>query len=173
MAVWHPTAQEANIVQDSSLMPRSLQPPGSSGAQLQVGRAGRDGCEAACTAFLDDGDFLRLRSLAHADGTDQPNVHSFLEAVFAKPASAGGTKVPTSQMCTAFRRGVIALPASTGGATVLTRPNDGTHHRVPGLCVCKALQYQTTAVKDEGHALLQHRGSTRPSQGKKSGPVAC
>eukprot|EP00891_Asterochloris_glomerata_P005100 jgi/Astpho2/5100/fgenesh1_pm.00073_%23_4_t len=56
----------------------------------QVGRAGRDGCEAACTAFLDDGDFLRLRSLAHADGTDQPNVHSFLEAVFAKPASADG-----------------------------------------------------------------------------------
>ena len=117
-----------------------------------MGRAGRDGCEAACTAFLDDGDFLRLRSLAHADGTDQPNVHSFLEAVFAKPVSAGGTKVLTGLCCTAswrqsqpsqraqaadqpnvhgFWEGVFALSVSAGGANALTRPTGGTHYRVP------------------------------------------
>ena len=61
----------------------------SSHKWLQVGRAGRDGTEASCFAFLDDGDFLRLRSLAHADGINVGNVQSFLEAVFAKPALPG------------------------------------------------------------------------------------
>lgn len=49
---------------------------------LQIGRAGRDGSEAFCHLFLDDADFVRLRSLAHSDGIDQPSVAAFLEAVF-------------------------------------------------------------------------------------------
>ena len=49
---------------------------------VQVGRAGRDGSEAYCHLFLDDADFLRLRSLAHSDGIDQDGVAAFLTAVF-------------------------------------------------------------------------------------------
>ena len=49
---------------------------------VQVGRAGRDGSEAYCHLFLDDADFLRLRSLAHSDGIDQDSVAAFLTAVF-------------------------------------------------------------------------------------------
>jgi superfamily II DNA helicase RecQ len=33
----------------------------------QIGRAGRDGGEAACHLCLDDADFRRLRSLNHSD----------------------------------------------------------------------------------------------------------
>lgn len=49
---------------------------------MQIGRAGRDGSESFCHLFLDDADFLRLRSLAHSDGIDATNALSFLEAVF-------------------------------------------------------------------------------------------
>ena len=49
---------------------------------LQVGRAGRDGAPARCHLFLDDADFLRLRSLAHSDGVDAPAIASFLRAAF-------------------------------------------------------------------------------------------
>lgn len=48
----------------------------------QVGRAGRDGEPASCHLFLDDADFLRLRSLAHSDGVDAPVIASFLRAAF-------------------------------------------------------------------------------------------
>ena len=51
-------------------------------AGVQVGRAGRDGGPASCHLFLDDADFLRLRSLAHTDGIDATTVASFLRAVF-------------------------------------------------------------------------------------------
>ena len=50
-----------------------------------MGRAGRDGQDARCIAFLDDADFRTLRSLAHGDGVDVPAVVGFLEAVFADP----------------------------------------------------------------------------------------
>jgi hypothetical protein len=51
-------------------------------ARPQVGRAGRDGEAASCHLFLDDADFLRLRSLAHTDGVDAAAVASFLRSVF-------------------------------------------------------------------------------------------
>jgi ATP-dependent DNA helicase Q4 len=47
-----------------------------------VGRAGRDGEPASCHLFLDDADFLRLRSLAHSDGVDAPAIAAFLRAAF-------------------------------------------------------------------------------------------
>ena len=50
-----------------------------------MGRAGRDGREARCVAFLDDADFRTLRSLAHGDGVDAPAVAGFLAAAFADP----------------------------------------------------------------------------------------
>ena len=49
---------------------------------LQIGRAGRDGSEATCHAFLDDSDYRRLRSLAHADGAAEHAVSVLLHAVF-------------------------------------------------------------------------------------------
>lgn len=51
----------------------------------QVGRAGRDGGPASCHLFLDDADFLRLRSLAHSDGVDAPSIAAFLRAAFGEP----------------------------------------------------------------------------------------
>ena len=63
---------------------------------MQIGRAGRDGSESYCHLFLDDADFLRLRSLAHSDSIDATNALSFLEAVFdsaaAQQAAAGGVE---------------------------------------------------------------------------------
>jgi ATP-dependent DNA helicase Q4 len=54
----------------------------------QVGRAGRDGSEGHCFAFLDDGDFVTLRSLAYSGITESVSVHSLLQTVFAEvPAS--------------------------------------------------------------------------------------
>lgn len=52
------------------------------GVGMQVGRAGRDGQEASCHLFLDDADYVRLRSLAHGDGVDATAVASFLRATF-------------------------------------------------------------------------------------------
>ena len=61
---------------------------------MQIGRAGRDGSESYCHLFLDDADFLRLRSLAHSDGIDATNALAFLKAVFesnqSQQAAAGG-----------------------------------------------------------------------------------
>lgn len=61
---------------------------------MQIGRAGRDGSESYCHLFLDDADFLRLRSLAHSDSIDATNALSFLEAVFAddRPQQGGGQR---------------------------------------------------------------------------------
>ena len=63
--------------------------------ELQIGRAGRDGSESYCHLFLDDADFLRLRSLAHSDGIEASNALALLEAVFAdhmgvQPGEQGG-----------------------------------------------------------------------------------
>jgi hypothetical protein len=57
---------------------------------LQVGRAGRDGEPASCHLFLDDADFLRLRSLAHTDGVDAAAIASFLRSVFDADAEVHG-----------------------------------------------------------------------------------
>ncbi|DBA84790.1 TPA: hypothetical protein ACH3X1_016785 [Trebouxia sp. C0004] len=59
----------------------------------QIGRAGRDGSESYCQLFLDDADFLRLRSLAHSDGIESSNALAFLQAVFDQNADCeAGTK---------------------------------------------------------------------------------
>ena len=65
-------------------MPRSLEE-----YVQQVGRAGRDGSEARCYAFLDDRDFVRLRSLAYSGTLDGEAVRGFLEEVFAPEAAPG------------------------------------------------------------------------------------
>ncbi len=52
----------------------------------QVGRAGRDGSEASCFAFLSDADFVKLRSLAFSGLLEQSTVRAFLEVLFAEDA---------------------------------------------------------------------------------------
>ena len=59
---------------------------------MQIGRAGRDGSESFCHLFLDDADFLRLRSLAHSDGIDATNALAFLEAVFENNQSQASAR---------------------------------------------------------------------------------
>ena len=48
----------------------------------QCGRAGRDGNEAHCLTFLDPEDYLRSRSLTHADGCDVASIRDLMEIVF-------------------------------------------------------------------------------------------
>ena len=60
----------------------------------QAGRAGRDGHGARCISFIDQDDFVRLRSLSHADGVDECGVRKLLELVFLSGSSSGkGKKV--------------------------------------------------------------------------------
>lgn len=47
-----------------------------------MGRAGRSGEEGNCHLFLSNLDFLRLRSLGHAEALDTCQVHRLLEEVF-------------------------------------------------------------------------------------------
>ena len=47
-----------------------------------MGRAGRSGEEGWCHLFLCNTDFLRLRSLGHAEGIDCCQVEALLEEVF-------------------------------------------------------------------------------------------
>lgn len=66
----------------------------------QVGRAGRDGRNATCVAFLDDNDYVRSRALAHQRCVKRASVESFLRVVFgreddeeaAAPVPADGAK---------------------------------------------------------------------------------
>ena len=48
----------------------------------QCGRAGRDGNVARCLTFLDPEDYLRARSLTHADGCDVTSIRDLMEIVF-------------------------------------------------------------------------------------------
>ena len=57
----------------------------------EVGRAGRDGKGSLCHLFLDDQDFIKNHSLAHADSIDRVQVRRFLEALL-KPASAAADR---------------------------------------------------------------------------------
>ena len=47
----------------------------------EVGRAGRDGCDAYCHLFFDDADLARLRNYAQAEGVDARNVAKLVETV--------------------------------------------------------------------------------------------
>lgn len=51
-------------------------------SHAQVGRAGRDGREAQCWLYLDDSDYLSLRSLAHSTMVLQASVSRFMQCVF-------------------------------------------------------------------------------------------
>ena len=57
----------------------------------QVGRGGRDGSEALCHSFVDDEEYLRLRSLSFSDGVDQKELSSLLDMIFPADGSALGT----------------------------------------------------------------------------------
>eukprot|EP00887_Chlorella_sp_A99_P001903 scaffold18.g1903.t1 len=74
-------------------MPRSLEEYVQQ-ASAGVGRAGRDGAEASCYAFLDDADFARLRSLAFSAAVDLAAVRGFLGAVFAPALAVAGGGAP-------------------------------------------------------------------------------
>lgn len=50
----------------------------------QVGRAGRDGRTATCIAFLDDGDYLKLRTLGHQRVVQRSSIERFLSTVFGR-----------------------------------------------------------------------------------------
>ncbi|GAQ80266.1 Helicase conserved C-terminal domain containing protein [Klebsormidium nitens] len=63
-------------------MPRSLEH-----YVQEIGRAGRDGSLAHCHLFLDDADYIKLRSLAHSDGCDANSVLRFLSKVFVSDGS--------------------------------------------------------------------------------------
>ena len=62
-----------------------------------MGRAGRDGSEARCVAFLDDADLVRLRSLAFGSVLDLPTVRGFLGAVFTAAPDHAAAKPPTKR----------------------------------------------------------------------------
>ncbi|XP_024388003.1 ATP-dependent DNA helicase Q-like 5 [Physcomitrium patens] len=78
-------------------MPRSLEH-----YVQETGRAGRDGKAAFCHLFLDDTDYLKLRSLAHSDGADTFAVNKFLCRVFQSPpdASKSMTSINVEQTAT-------------------------------------------------------------------------
>lgn len=69
--------------------------PYCAAAPPQVGRAGRDGGEAACYAFLSDADFVKLRSLAFSGLLERETVREFLGVLFAEEeAAAAGASAP-------------------------------------------------------------------------------
>ncbi|KAG6541292.1 hypothetical protein Mapa_017345 [Marchantia paleacea] len=49
----------------------------------ETGRAGRDGKPAYCHLFLDNNDYLKLRSLAHSEGVDEYAVGKILSRIFS------------------------------------------------------------------------------------------
>jgi hypothetical protein len=55
----------------------------------QVGRCGRDGNAGYCHAFLNDQDFIRMRSLSHSHSVDVVSVQALLSAVYAARDSEG------------------------------------------------------------------------------------
>ena len=66
----------------------------------QVGRAGRNGSEALCHTFVDDEEFVRLRSLAFSDAVDVFHVSRLLDYIFPADAVVGTCGcVVTQTMC--------------------------------------------------------------------------
>lgn len=54
----------------------------------QVGRGGRDGRTAHCVLFLDDADYLKLRTLSHQRTAKRSSVEHFLRQVFIREDDA-------------------------------------------------------------------------------------
>lgn len=66
----------------------------------EIGRSGRDGEKSYCHMFLNQDDYMRLRSLAYADGMDWGTVLRLIKKLFSRrdisdslsPGTAGATK---------------------------------------------------------------------------------
>lgn len=56
----------------------------------QAGRGGRDGGPCECATFLDDSEYLRLRSLTFGDGTDAATLAQLLGKLFPPGCGGGG-----------------------------------------------------------------------------------
>jgi ATP-dependent DNA helicase Q4 len=54
-----------------------------------VGRAGRNGSVAQCHTFVDDQEFLRLRSLAFSDAVDGAHLQQLVEHIFPQDVVEG------------------------------------------------------------------------------------
>lgn len=76
----------------------------------QVGRAGRDGSEGRCHLFLDDADFVRLRSLAGSSSAEPRAVAAFVRLVFE--TAAGGATGNTDAMVCLISVGCIGYQCS-------------------------------------------------------------
>lgn len=72
----------------------------SSETALQVGRAGRDGSVALCHSFVDDEEFVRLRSLTFSDAVDTSHLRRLIEHIFPDDAAEGASGcVVVQTMC--------------------------------------------------------------------------
>ena len=89
---------------------------------LQVGRAGRDGTEAQCHTFIDDNEFLKLRSLTFSDGVDESDLLRLLKQLFlpdALPGMCSAIVVQTAEAELGLRQEVRAASGSRVGARSL------------------------------------------------------
>ena len=53
----------------------------------EIGRAGRDGKDAFCHAFLSQEDYIKHRSFAHSEGVDMSSIWKFVLQIFSRDAS--------------------------------------------------------------------------------------
>lgn len=89
-------------------------------ACLQIGRGGRDGSVAQCHTFIDDGEYLRLRSLAFSDGVDDSALLNLVHHIFppeAVPGTAGCIVTQLMSQELDMRLEVRACAACLGGRT--------------------------------------------------------
>lgn len=87
----------------------------------QVGRAGRDGTEAQCHTFIDDDEFLKLRSLTFSDGVDESDLMRVLKQIFlpdAVPGMCSAIVVQTAEAELGLRQEVRAAACSAPSARV-------------------------------------------------------
>jgi ATP-dependent DNA helicase Q4 len=84
-----------------------------------VGRAGRDGTEAQCHTFIDDDEFLKLRSLTFSDGVDESDLMRVLKQIFlpdAAPGMCSAIVVQTAEAELGLRQEVRAAACSAPSA---------------------------------------------------------
>ncbi|KAI7826146.1 hypothetical protein BC939DRAFT_475845 [Gamsiella multidivaricata] len=87
-------------------MPKSLE-----NYVQEIGRSGRDGEKAYCHMFLNQDDYLRLRSLAYADGMDWGTVLRLVKKLFSRkgiadPLSMQSGKGSSTKAVSKKRRGI-------------------------------------------------------------------